>query len=187
VFRVFSGCPGFSAWPGVPSATERVFTIRVGGLASAFQPDYAGEHEAQTGPQRLYGVGAYVDAHFSRWIQPNSRCAGALHEYNLLPQFRSQGIDEDTYSLGERVPIRPSTNSRPTARCWSASELPAGSTARLVLTYAAAWTTGSTASSPFAVPILSSAVARVQREPKPPGGTTSFNVWPYASLASAPA
>jgi hypothetical protein len=94
----------------VPSATERVFTVRVGGLASAFQPDYAGDPQAgaQTGPQRLYGVGAYVDAHFSRWIQPELEMRwGRFNEYNPSPTISgSQGIDENTYSLGDRVPIK---------------------------------------------------------------------------------
>jgi hypothetical protein len=93
----------------VPSATERVFTVRVGGLASAFQPDYAGDPQAgaQTGPQRLYGVGAYVDAHISRWIQPELEMRwGRFNEYNPSPTISgSQGIDENTYSLGDRIPI----------------------------------------------------------------------------------
>ena len=38
-------------------------------MGSIFQPDYAGNGIAQTSPNRLYGVGAYVDAHFSRWLQ----------------------------------------------------------------------------------------------------------------------
>ncbi len=91
----------------VPSATERVFTIRVGGLASAFQPDYAADPQvgAQTGPQRLYGVGAYVDAYVSRWIQPELEIRwGRFNEYNCAGQC--PGIDENTYSLGDRVPIK---------------------------------------------------------------------------------
>jgi hypothetical protein len=92
----------------VPSATERVLTIRVGGLASAFQPDYAGNSIAQTGPQRLYGVGAYVDVHVSRWIQPELEMRwGRFNEYNPSPTISgSQGIDENTYSLGDRIPIK---------------------------------------------------------------------------------
>ena len=89
----------------VPSATEKVFTIRVGALASAFQPDYAGEGEAQTGPYRLYGVGAYVDAHFSRWIQPEFEMRlGRFNEWTCNGQC--PGIDENSYSIGERVPIK---------------------------------------------------------------------------------
>ena len=90
----------------VPSATERVLTVRVGGLASAFQPDYAGDPQvgAQTGPQRLYGVGAYVDARFTRWIQPEVEMRwGRFNEYQS--GLQNQPIDENTYSIGDRVPI----------------------------------------------------------------------------------
>jgi hypothetical protein len=89
----------------VPSATERVFTIRAGGLASAFQPDYAGNGVAQTGPLRLYGVGAFVDAYFSRWVQPELEMRwGRFNEYACNGQC--PGIDENTYSIGDRVPIK---------------------------------------------------------------------------------
>jgi opacity protein-like surface antigen len=83
----------------VPSATERVFTVRAGAFASAFQPDYTNEGAAITGPYRVYGVGGYVDAHFSRWIQPELEVRFLrFNEYN--------NVDENTYSLGERVPIK---------------------------------------------------------------------------------
>jgi hypothetical protein len=81
-----------------PSASERVFTVRVGGLASAFQPDYAGESSAQTAPDRLYGIGVYVDARFTRWVQPE-------FEARFLPWHGYLGLTESTYSIGERVPI----------------------------------------------------------------------------------
>jgi Outer membrane protein beta-barrel domain len=88
----------------VPSATERVFTVRAGGLASAFQPDYAGEGVAQTSPERLYGLGAYVDARFSRWVQPELEMRwGAFNGYTCGGQCPS--INENTYSIGERAPI----------------------------------------------------------------------------------
>ena len=171
----------------VPSATERVFTIRVGGLASAFQPDYAGEHEAQTGPQRLYGVGAYVDAHFSRWIQPELEMRwGSFNEYNPSPTISgSQGIDEDTYSLGERVPIKTFHKFTPYGKVLvgigTASWLQQPG---LVLTYGGGVDyrlnrkfTIRCADFEFQQWPVSSA------NPNPPGGTTSFNVWPYGLSA----
>lgn len=82
----------------VPSATERVLTIRAGALVSAFQPDYTNEGAAITGPERLYGVTGYVDAHFTRWIQPE-------FEVRFLRFNEYNNVDENTYSLGERVPI----------------------------------------------------------------------------------
>ncbi len=87
-----------------PSATERVFSLSAGALASAFQPDYAGGTGADTSPQRLYGVAGYVDARYNRWLQPE-------FEFRLLrfneyqPYLNQPGIDQNTYSLGERVPI----------------------------------------------------------------------------------
>jgi len=88
----------------VPSATSRVFDVRAGGFASAFQPDYAGEGFAQTSPNRLYGVGGYVDARFSRWVQPELEVRFLrFNEYTCNHQCA--GIDENTYSIGERVPI----------------------------------------------------------------------------------
>jgi hypothetical protein len=83
----------------VPSATERVFSVRAGALASAFQPDYTNEGAAITGPQRLYGVGGYVDARFTRWIQPE-------FEVRFLRFNEFDNVDENTYSLGDRVPIK---------------------------------------------------------------------------------
>jgi hypothetical protein len=82
----------------VPSATERVFTVRAGVLASAFQPDYTNEGVAATGPQRLYGVGGYVDVRLSRWLQPEG-------EVRFLRFNEYLGIDENTYSAGLRLPL----------------------------------------------------------------------------------
>ena len=53
----------------VPSATGRKLSVTAGGLGSVFQPDYAGTGIAQTSPNRLYGVGAFVDVRVNRWIQ----------------------------------------------------------------------------------------------------------------------
>jgi hypothetical protein len=82
----------------VPSATERAFSVRAGALVSAFQPDYTNEGAAITGPQRLYGVAGYVDARFTRWIQPE-------FEVRFLRFNEFDNVDENTYSIGDRVPI----------------------------------------------------------------------------------
>jgi len=63
-----------------------------------FQPDYAGLGVAQTSPNRLYGVGTYVDAKFSRWV-------GVEAEGRWLHFNEYLGIDENTYLIGPRVPI----------------------------------------------------------------------------------
>lgn len=88
----------------VPSATRGQFTLTVGGLGSVFQPDYAGTANslgipmAQTSPNRLYGVGAFVDAKFTRWIQVEAE--GRWLRFN---EFES--INEDNYLIGPRLPI----------------------------------------------------------------------------------
>lgn len=82
----------------LPAATSSGLHVSAGALGSMFQPDYAGEGIAQTSPNRLYGVGAFVDVHFSRWVQLEGE--GHWLRFN---QYRS--IDEDTYLVGPRVPI----------------------------------------------------------------------------------
>jgi hypothetical protein len=82
----------------VPAAAGRSFSLDAGGLGSMFQPDYAGEGIAQTSPNRLYGAGAYVDAHFTRWVQIEAE--GRWLRFNEY-----LGIDENTYLIGPRVPI----------------------------------------------------------------------------------
>ena len=91
----------------VASATERVFTVRAGGLFSAFQPDYNGTPFAGGSPQWLYGIGAYVDARLNRWVQPEVEMRwGLFNKYNPDPiDPASQPISQNTYSIGERVPI----------------------------------------------------------------------------------
>jgi hypothetical protein len=88
----------------VPSATSRTFSLNAGGFASAIQPDYAGEGIAQTSPDRLYGVGAYVDARFSRWLQIEAE-GRWLHfnEYYVYGPNGRYGINENTYMIGPRI------------------------------------------------------------------------------------
>lgn len=82
----------------VPAAGGKTFSLDAGGLGSTFQPDYAGGASAGTSPNRLYGPGAYVDAHFTRWVQLEAE--GRWMRFN---EYR--GIDENTYLIGPRVPI----------------------------------------------------------------------------------
>lgn len=82
----------------VPSATGRQFSLTAGALASAFQPDYGGGFVAQASSNRLYGVGAYVDVKFTRWIQLEGE--GRWLRFN---QFAD--IHQDNYLIGPRIPI----------------------------------------------------------------------------------
>jgi opacity protein-like surface antigen len=85
-----------------PAATRRTFSLDAGGLGSMFQPDYAGNGFAETSPNRLYGTGAYVDAHFTRWVQIEAE--GRWLRFNELPGVLPV-VDENTYLIGPRVPV----------------------------------------------------------------------------------
>lgn len=82
----------------VSSANGRKLKIYAGGEGSVFQPDYAGRGIAETSPNRLYGVGAFVDLDFSRWVQIEAE--GRWANWN---QYANNG--EHTYMIGPRVPI----------------------------------------------------------------------------------
>jgi opacity protein-like surface antigen len=89
-----------------PSAYRGQFTLSAGGFGSVFQPDYPGVNAqgniipgvANTSPNRLYGVGTFVDLKFTRWIQVEGE--GRWLRFN---EFRD--IYEDNYLAGLRVPI----------------------------------------------------------------------------------
>ena len=88
----------------VPHATSGSFTLDAGAEGSLFQPDYAGNGIAQTGPKRLYGIGGFVDARFSRWVQLEAE--GRWLRFNeYVPPGSAQGIDENTYLIGPRIPV----------------------------------------------------------------------------------
>jgi hypothetical protein len=82
----------------VPAATRSQFSVTVGGLASAFQPDYAGGGVVETSPYRLYGFGTYVDVRFTRWVQIEG-------EARWLRYNKFDGIYQDNYLIGPRIPI----------------------------------------------------------------------------------
>lgn len=81
-----------------PSATGRRLVVNAGGEGSLFQPDYAGQGVAQASPNHLYGIGAYVDADFTRWFQVEA-------EGRWLRWNQYAGIDQNSYMIGPRVPI----------------------------------------------------------------------------------
>lgn len=81
-----------------PSAYAHGISITAGGEASAFQPDYAGLGVPQTSPNRLYGIGTFVDVKFTPWIQIEAE--GRWLRFNQL-----DGIYEDNYLIGPRLPI----------------------------------------------------------------------------------
>jgi hypothetical protein len=88
----------------VPSATSRTFSVSAGAFGSMAQPDYGDQGFAQTSPNRLFGPGAFVDVHFSRWVQVEAE--GRWLRFN---QFYLRGLPpgngESTYLIGPRIPI----------------------------------------------------------------------------------
>jgi hypothetical protein len=101
---------GFAALPArahvVYAATARRITLTVGGTASVFQPDFAGDWSTQSpyypvakaSNFPLIGAGAYVDLKLSRWVQVEAE--GRWQRFN---QYAN--ISQDNYLIGPRVPI----------------------------------------------------------------------------------
>ena len=81
-----------------PSAYRGQLTLTVGGMGSAFQPDYAGNGIPEASPYWLFGFGAYVDLKATRWI-------GIEGEARWLRQNSYVDITEDNYLIGPKVPI----------------------------------------------------------------------------------
>jgi hypothetical protein len=89
----------FSAYGQVvPAARSHEPTLTVGGFGSAFNPDYAGNGIAQSGPNPLIGLGAYVDFRVNRWVTVES-------EARWLRFNEYIGINQDNYLIGPKVPI----------------------------------------------------------------------------------
>jgi opacity protein-like surface antigen len=83
----------------VPSANGSEFQLTVGALGSVLQPDFSYSNFIGTPPNRVYGVGTYIDFRLSRWIQPEAEARWS--EFNTA----GEGNREDTYLGGLRVPI----------------------------------------------------------------------------------
>jgi len=82
----------------VPSATADRYSLYVGGMGPSVQPDYAGNGIAEASPNKLYGIGNYVDLRLSRWIQIEGEARWShFNEY--------LGINENNYFIGIREPI----------------------------------------------------------------------------------
>jgi hypothetical protein len=89
----------------LPAATADQPRVTAGAFGSVFQPDYAGNGIAQTSPNRLYGVGAYVDVKFRRWVQIEAE--GRWLRFNQYYTGKpAVGNGEDNYLIGPKIPIR---------------------------------------------------------------------------------
>jgi hypothetical protein len=83
----------------VPAATGSGFQLTAGALGSVLQPDFSYSNGVGTSPNRVYGIGTYVDVRFSRWIQPEFEARWSAFNTD------GEGNREDTYLVGPRVPI----------------------------------------------------------------------------------
>ncbi len=90
-FCAFLCAAPFAHAQAVESATARTFRIDAGGFASGFQPD--------EGSNDLFGLGTYVDVHFTHWIQVEG-------EARWLRFNQYYGEHQDTYLIGPKIPIR---------------------------------------------------------------------------------
>jgi len=73
--------------------------LTAGALGSVLQPDFSYSNGVGTSPNRIYGVGTYVDLRLSRWIQPEFEARWS--RFNTV----GEGNAEDTYLGGLRVPV----------------------------------------------------------------------------------
>jgi hypothetical protein len=83
----------------VPSATGSPFRLSAGALGSILQPDFSYSNDVGISPNRVYGVGAFADLRFSRWIQLEGEARWSA--FNT----QGEGNREDTYLFGPRIPI----------------------------------------------------------------------------------
>ena len=84
----------------VPAATSSTFHLSAGALGSLAQPDYNGI-QATDSSNRIYGPGAFVDIHFSRWVQVE-----AEGRWLRIPTFIDSNENQSNYLIGPRVPIK---------------------------------------------------------------------------------
>jgi opacity protein-like surface antigen len=92
-----------------PSATGRGLSVTAGVMGSVFQPDFKGYPDwtvkgdqwvptAEASDWPLFGIGAYVDVKFTRWIQIEGEA-----RFSRFNQY--QNIHQDNYLIGPRIPI----------------------------------------------------------------------------------
>ncbi|HTB96515.1 MAG TPA: outer membrane beta-barrel protein [Terracidiphilus sp.] len=93
----------------VYSATRPERALNIGVMGSLYQPDYAGNDYAQTGPKDLLGWGGYVDLRLTHWIQLEAE--GRWMRFN-----KYEDIYEDNYLFGPRFPIHETRRFKPYAK-----------------------------------------------------------------------
>jgi hypothetical protein len=100
VFLMLLSTARHAAAQAAESATARQFSVTAGGFGSLFKPnDGNNQLYYEPGASYLIGLGAYVDVHFTRWIEVEGE--GRWLRFNA-----SAGEHMDHYLIGPRVPIR---------------------------------------------------------------------------------
>jgi hypothetical protein len=108
-------CAAFSANAQVePAALAKRVSLDVGGMVSAFQPEFAGDWtpgfptypvgEASTYPS--VGLGVYADIKFTHWVQIEAE--GRWLRFNQDPNIfedSNSNVHQDNYLIGPRVPL----------------------------------------------------------------------------------
>lgn len=89
-----------------PAAYSSGWSLSAGGEGSAFQPDYADEPCcAEASPNRLYGIGAYVDMRFTRWVQVEGEARWMRFNQDSFGTNPPVPNGETVYQIGPRIPI----------------------------------------------------------------------------------
>lgn len=99
ILSLLISCAQFAGAQSNPSAYGRQLSLTAGGLGSVFQPDYQGGGVPKASPNALIGIGAYVDAQFSRWFGVEAE--GRWQRFN---QYND--IHQDNYLIGYRLPVQ---------------------------------------------------------------------------------
>lgn len=88
-----------------PAAYSSGWSLSAGGEGSAFQPDYTDADAAVISPNRLYGIGAYADMRFTRWVQVEGEARWMRFNQDSFGTNPPVPNGETVYQIGPRIPI----------------------------------------------------------------------------------
>jgi hypothetical protein len=72
-------------------------------MGSVSQPDFSDSNGPGEAPNRIYGIGTFVDVEFSRWVQIEAE--GRWSRFNTTKNGFTENNAEDDYLIGPRIPI----------------------------------------------------------------------------------
>jgi hypothetical protein len=97
-FFLFSAVALTARGQVAPTAYRGELSLDVGGMGSAFQPNYAGGGIPGSAPNWLFGAGVYADLRMTRWVGIEGEM-----RWNRFNSYVD--ITEDNYLIGPKVPI----------------------------------------------------------------------------------